>query len=106
MPFFRLDPHDEQRIRVAADILEAARVMDDPRSYPVLAELLSNDIAHGWDLEPDDYLLYLPEGAARRSGCFSSDSPDGTTCTSRPSTWLCTRRSATMIKLLSITVRR
>lgn len=75
MPFFRLEPHDQQRIRVASDILEAARVIDDPTSYPVLAGLLSNDIAHGWDLEPDDYLLYVPEGAAKPVGVLQLGLP-------------------------------
>ncbi len=63
MPFVRVDSDAPEQIRAAAVIMEAARAVDDPDSFPIMAELLANDIAYGWDLEPDDYLLYWPEGA-------------------------------------------
>lgn len=75
MPFLRLHPSDAERLRAAADLLEAARVVDDPEAFPLVAELLASDIAYGWDLEPDDYYVYLPDGSSEPVGVLQVGLP-------------------------------
>src|SRR6185312_3819276 len=71
MPFVRVQPDDLPRVAVVADIQEAARQIDDPDSFPVIAEMLAGDLRYGWDLEPAEHYLYIPDDATEAVGVLA-----------------------------------
>jgi GNAT superfamily N-acetyltransferase len=75
MPFVRVQPDDLPRVAVVADIQEAARQIDDPDSFPVIAEMLAGDLRYGWDLEPAEHYLYIPDDATEAVGVLAVDLP-------------------------------
>ena len=75
MPFVRVPPGDTTQVTVLADIQEAARQVDDPDSFPVIAEMLAGDLRYGWDLEPAEHYLYIPDGATEAVGVLAVDLP-------------------------------
>ncbi len=64
MHFIRVQPEDHASVTADAELLEAARAVDDPESYPFVAELLARELRFGSDLEPSEHYL-----------CMLDDSP-------------------------------
>jgi GNAT superfamily N-acetyltransferase len=75
MPFVRVQPDDMSQVNAVAGIEEAARQVDDPDAFPPMAEMLAGHIRYGWDLEPEEHYLYLPEEAADPVGVLVLDMP-------------------------------
>jgi len=75
MPFVRVDPDDLAQVAAVAGIQEAARQVDDPEEFPPIAEMLAAYIRYGWDLEPEEHFLYIPEGATEPVGVLVMDLP-------------------------------
>ena len=63
MALARVKPDDLDQVAAVVDILNAARSVDDPESWPDLVELVAGELAYGWDLEPPEQFLYTPDGA-------------------------------------------
>jgi GNAT superfamily N-acetyltransferase len=75
MPFVRVQPDDMSQVNAVAGIEEAARQVNDPDAFPPMAEMLAGHIRYGWDLEPEEHYLYLPEEAADPVGVLVLDMP-------------------------------
>jgi GNAT superfamily N-acetyltransferase len=75
MPFVRVQPDDMARVTEVANIAEAARQVDDPEAFPTVPEMLAGQMRYGWDLEPEDHYLYIPEEAAEPVGVLVLDMP-------------------------------
>ena len=75
MPFVRVQPDDMAQVSVVADIQEAARHVDDPEAFPTIPELLAAWMRYGWDLEPAEHYLYIPEDASDPVGVLVVDLP-------------------------------
>jgi GNAT superfamily N-acetyltransferase len=75
MPFVRVDPDDLAQVAAVAGIQEAARQVDDPEELPPIPEMLAAYIRYGWDLDPEEHFLYIPEGATEPVGVLVVDLP-------------------------------
>lgn len=60
MPFVPVRPDDTDLVAATAEILDAARVVDDPHDTRSGPEELALAMRYGWDLEPADHYLYSP----------------------------------------------
>ncbi len=76
MTLIRVKPDDAALVAAAADILNAAIRADDPERPPVIPELLAGGLQYGWDLEPGETYLYLPDHAAAPVGVLEVDLPE------------------------------
>ena len=61
MPYLRVDPDDTERVARTVEILDRARLVDDPDTVEPIPALLSRGLRYGWDLEPSEMYLYVPE---------------------------------------------
>ena len=75
MPFVRVQPDNLEQVATEARIANAARVVDDPEAFPVLADMLVGELRYGWDSEPSEHYLYVPEGSAIPVGTVEIDMP-------------------------------
>jgi GNAT superfamily N-acetyltransferase len=75
MPFVRVQPDDLRQVTAVADIEEAARKVDDPDAFPPIPEMLAGQMRYGWDLEPEDHYLYIPDGTSDPAGVLVLDMP-------------------------------
>jgi GNAT superfamily N-acetyltransferase len=75
MPFVRVDPDDLAQVTAVARIEEAARQVDDPDAFPGIPEMLAAEMRYGWDLEPAEHYLYVPDAAADPVGVLAVDLP-------------------------------
>ncbi len=75
VPFVRVKPDDMTQVTAVARIEDAARQVDDPQAFPPIAELLAGQMRYGWDLEPPEHYLYLPEDASDPVGCLAVELP-------------------------------
>ncbi len=75
MAFVRVSPDDAGQVSQVADLLEAARLVDDPDAFPTSASMLAGRMRYGWDLEPAEYYLYVPDGADEPVGVLELDMP-------------------------------
>jgi GNAT superfamily N-acetyltransferase len=75
MRFVRVQPDHMGQVTAVADIEEAARQVDDPDAFPTIAEMLAGWLRYGWDLEPAEHYLCIPEGTADPLGVLVLDRP-------------------------------
>jgi GNAT superfamily N-acetyltransferase len=75
MDFVRVKPDDMTQVTAVAGIEEAARLVDDPDAFPAIAKMLAGQMRYGWDLEPPEHYLYIPEGASDPVGLLVLDMP-------------------------------
>ena len=75
MAFVRVSPDDPGQVSQVADLFEAARLVDDPDGFPVVASILAGRMRYGWDLEPEEYYLYVPDGADEAVGVLELEMP-------------------------------
>jgi GNAT superfamily N-acetyltransferase len=75
MPLLRVSPDDLDQVAAVADILEAARRVDDPHAHPPLVAELASEMRYGWDLQPDEHFLYVPDGAQSPVATLAIDLP-------------------------------
>ncbi|HEY5821462.1 MAG TPA: hypothetical protein VIT20_05775 [Propionibacteriaceae bacterium] len=76
MSFQKISADDVAAVTAATDILEAARLVDDPSAYPFVPEIIAGFIAYGFDLDPNEHYLYWPEGLDRPVGLLEMDVPE------------------------------
>jgi GNAT superfamily N-acetyltransferase len=75
MPLVRVQPDDLDRVAAVADILEAARLVDDPGAHPTIVAELAAEMRFGWDLQPDEHFLYFPDAASPPVATLAIDLP-------------------------------
>jgi GNAT superfamily N-acetyltransferase len=75
MPFVRVDPDASAEVTAVACIAEAARQVDDPHAFPPIPEMLAGEMRYGWDLDPEEHYLYIPENAIDPVGVLVVDLP-------------------------------
>ena len=75
MPFVRVKPDDMTQVNAVAFIEEAARQVDDPEAFPVIPDMLAGRMRYGWDLEPPEHYLYVPENASHPVGVLEVELP-------------------------------
>ena len=75
MPLVRVLPDDLEQVATEARILNAAQAVDDPDAFPVLPGVLAGDLRYGWDSEPSEHYLYVPEGSTSPAGIVEIDMP-------------------------------
>jgi len=75
MPFVRVKPDDMAQVTAVATIVEAARQVDDPDDFPVIADMLAGYLRYGWDLEPAEHYLYTPEDTKEPVGVLAMELP-------------------------------
>jgi len=75
MPFVRVDPDDAAAVAASVDILDAARRADDPDTPPLIPQIEGRLLRYGWDLEPDERFLYVPEGSSQPVAVLDVSAP-------------------------------
>jgi GNAT superfamily N-acetyltransferase len=75
MPLLRVPPDDLDQVGAVAGILEAGRLVDDPEAHPIIVAELAAELRYGWDLQPDEHFLYLPDGASSPVATLAIDLP-------------------------------
>jgi GNAT superfamily N-acetyltransferase len=75
VPFVRVKPDDMTQVTTVASIEEAARQVDDPEAFPTIPEMLAGQMRYGWDLEPPEHYLYVPENASDPIGVLAVELP-------------------------------
>jgi len=75
MPYHLVTPDDTARVATAVEILNLARRQDDPDEIEALPELMARQLRYGWDLEPGEMYLYVPDGAPAPVGVLEIDLP-------------------------------
>jgi GNAT superfamily N-acetyltransferase len=75
MRFVRVKPDDIAQVTAVANIQEAARLVDDPDAFPTIPEALAASIRYGWDLEPAEHYLYVPDAASHPVGVLAVELP-------------------------------
>jgi GNAT superfamily N-acetyltransferase len=75
MPLVRVPPDDMVQVTAVACIEEAARQVDDPEAFPVIPEMRAGQMRYGWDLDPEEPYLYVPEDATDPVGVLVLDMP-------------------------------
>ncbi len=75
MPFVRVDPDRADQVGALAELLEAARRVDDPDAIADTVPDVEDRLRYGWDLQPHVVDLYLPEGSEQPVGVLDSDLP-------------------------------
>ncbi|HWI00065.1 MAG TPA: GNAT family N-acetyltransferase [Propionibacteriaceae bacterium] len=75
MPFVRVEPGDREAIQSITDIINAARPVDDPDSFPAIAELVAADVEFGWDMNPASHFLYTPSDGDAPVGMLVLEMP-------------------------------
>jgi len=62
-------------VAAAVDLLEAARLVDDPHERPYLPEVYGPRLRHGWDSHPGEHQLLVPDGERSPVGLLVVDLP-------------------------------
>jgi GNAT superfamily N-acetyltransferase len=75
VPFVRVKPDDMTQVTTVASIEEAARQVDDTEAFPTIPEMLAGQMRYGWDLEPPEHYLYVPENASDAIGVLAVELP-------------------------------
>jgi GNAT superfamily N-acetyltransferase/RimJ/RimL family protein N-acetyltransferase len=75
MPFVRVEPGDMSQVAAFSGIEEAAREVDDPDAFAVVPEMRAGQMRFGWDLDPEDHYLYVPDDAKDPVGVLVLDMP-------------------------------
>ncbi|GAA3615813.1 GNAT family N-acetyltransferase [Microlunatus ginsengisoli] len=75
MPYVRVKPDDLAAVTAAVDLLNTARSVDDPDAFDDVAELSARWLEFGWDLQPHERYLYLPDGAETPVGVLDVQLP-------------------------------
>jgi len=73
--FVRVKPDDMAQVTAVANIQEAVRHVDDPDAFPVIPEMLAAAMRYGWDLDPAEHYLYVPDDADEPVGAMAVDLP-------------------------------
>jgi GNAT superfamily N-acetyltransferase len=63
------------QVTAVACIEEAARQVDDPEAFPLIPEMLAGQMRFGWDLDPPEHYLYIPEEASDPVGALAVELP-------------------------------
>ncbi len=75
MPFVRVKPDDLAAVTASVELLNAAQRVDDPDGWPGIPELAARQLEFGWDLEPDERYLYVPDGSDAPVGVLDISLP-------------------------------
>ena len=75
MPYRHVAWDDDALVRTSTDLLNAAQKVDDPGQPVWDAELRALDLRFGWDLEPAERYLYLPDGVDEPVGVVDLHAP-------------------------------
>jgi len=75
MPFLPVSAEDADAVAVLVELLETARLVDDPHERPVTAEVYGPYLRHGYDLHPPEHLLFVPEGESHPVGLLALELP-------------------------------
>src|SRR5262245_30238483 len=75
MPFVRVEPDNMAQVTAVACLIEAVRRADDPDAFPAIPEMLAGEMRYGWDLDPAEHYLYIPENALEPVGVLVVDLP-------------------------------
>ena len=75
MALTRVDPDDLESVAASVDILNAAQQLDDPDGWPQTTEITVLELRYGWDLEPEQRLLYCPEAGEAPVGVVEAFLP-------------------------------
>jgi RimJ/RimL family protein N-acetyltransferase len=75
MAFVPVRPDDADLVATVVDIRNAGRAVDDPDALEALPELVSRELRYGWDLDPGETYLYVPDGTTTAVGMLDVDPP-------------------------------
>jgi RimJ/RimL family protein N-acetyltransferase len=75
MQYQKVHPDDAGSVAGLTDLYNAAQAVDDPGQPPALPEIVAGHIRYGWDLEPSDTYLCIPDGTQDPVGSLSFDAP-------------------------------
>lgn len=75
MPFLPVLPDDHDALVAAVDVLNTAGAMDDPDAVLDDVETYRGYLRYGWDLNPGQRLLFVPEGESEPVGVLTIELP-------------------------------
>jgi GNAT superfamily N-acetyltransferase len=75
MPLLPVSPDDPAQVAALVEIHNAAQRVDDPEAFDWLPEAAASELRYGWDLQPEEHFLYVPEGADAPVAALAVDLP-------------------------------
>ena len=70
-----VSPDDPAQVAALVEILNAAQRVDDPEAFDWLPEAAADELRYGWDLQPEEHFLYVPDGADGPVAALAVDLP-------------------------------
>ena len=75
VPLLPVSPDDPARVAALVEIHNAGQRADDPEAYDWLPEATADELRYGWDLQPEERFLYVPDGAEGPVAALAIDLP-------------------------------
>jgi GNAT superfamily N-acetyltransferase len=75
VPLQPVSPDDTASVAALVAIHNAAQRVDDPEGLGWLAAVAAEELRYGWDLQPEEHFLYVPEGADLPVAALAVDLP-------------------------------
>ena len=75
VPLQPVSPEDSAQVAALVDIHNAAQRVDDPDGYDWLPAAAADELRYGWDLQPEEHFLYVPDGADVPVAAMAVDLP-------------------------------
>ena len=75
MPLLPVSPDDPAQVAALVEIRNAAQRVDDPEAFDWLPESAAGELRYGWDLQPEEHFLYVPDGADAPVATLAVDLP-------------------------------
>jgi GNAT superfamily N-acetyltransferase len=75
MPLLSVSPDDADRVAAVVALHNVAHRVDDPEAFDWLPEAAADELRYGWDLQPEEHFLYVPDGADEPVAGLAVDLP-------------------------------
>jgi GNAT superfamily N-acetyltransferase len=75
VPLQPVSPDNPAQVAALVEIHNAAQRVDDPEAFDWLPEMAADELRYGWDMEPVEQFLYVPEGADEPVAALAIDLP-------------------------------
>ena len=75
VPLLSVSPDDPAHVGALVEIHNAGLRVEQPEAYEWLPDETADELRYGWDLEPPERFLYVPDGADTPVATLAVDLP-------------------------------
>ncbi len=75
VPLQPVSPDDPGSVAALVEIHNAAQRVDDPEAFDWLVPAAADELRYGWDLQPEEHFLYVPDGNGAPVAALAVDLP-------------------------------